>query len=722
MTVIDGSAGREWWPRLRRFLDLGRLAALGVLALCLVVRLIDPPPVEFLRLRTFDLFQRLDPRESRDSPVVVVDIDEASLAVHGQWPWPRTLVADLVTRLSAMSALVIGFDMVLSEADRTSPQWVGKVVRELPEDIRARLKSLPDHDAVLARTLFGAPVVLGQIAGQQKIGPGPLRTTVSFGEAGADPRPYLLSYKDATRNLPELEQQARGLGMLNVYPESDGVVRRIPGVVVIRDQLYPSLAIEMLRVALGEKSVMVMAEKGVGVRGLAIKGAMVRTDEAGRIWVHHARSRLENYVSARDVLAGAIPAKEIAGKFVLIGTSAAGLHDIWPTPLENAVPGVEMHAQMLETIITNTFVDRPHNGLDRELTFTAVVGLLIISLLPFANPRWTLPALVAVVAAVAGGALAAFFQGRVLYDPSFPILSFVLLYVGLTYLSFLRLERQRRRIRHAFARYLTPTLLDHLIATPKALNLEGEPRHVTFLFTDIAGFTALVEKLHPKLLVEVLNDYLEGLCAIALKHEGTLDKIVGDSIHAMFNAPADQPDHAQRAVACALEMDRFAQAFAKEKRGHDIPFGMTRIGINTGWVTVGNFGGQSRFDYTAHGDPINVAARLESVNKHLGTRVCVSEATANHAPDVAFRPVGTLVLKGKTEGIAVFEPLHPDEAASPRIEAYRTAFTLMEEGNQAAFATLADLRERFPDDPLIRFHLERLEAGEIGATVVMRDK
>ena len=271
-------------------------------------------------------------------------------------------------------------------------------------------------------------------------------------------------------------------------------------------------------------------------------------------------------------------------------------------------------------------------------------------------------------------------------------------------------------------RYFSPNLVRKLVDNPDLLHLGGERRELSFVFTDLAGFTALVEKLEPDVLVPLLNEYLDAMVGIVFKHEGTVDKFVGDAIHVIFGAPIDQPDHAARAVACALEMDAFAHAFAKQKHQAGIPIGETRIGVNTGAVVVGNFGGESMFDYTAHGDAINAAARLESLNKHLGTRIAVSASVAKQIPGFAGRPAGTFILQGKSEGLTVFEPLPPGEVDSPAVKAYLEAYRMLENGQSGAGTAFESLTESPCRDPLADFHLKRIRSGESGITIVMSEK
>ena len=279
-----------------------------------------------------------------------------------------------------------------------------------------------------------------------------------------------------------------------------------------------------------------------------------------------------------------------------------------------------------------------------------------------------------------------------------------------------------KRVKSAFSHYLAPAVIEQLLEDPNRLALGGEKREMTFLFTDIAGFTTLSEKVEPTVVVQLLNEYFDKMCRIVLDHGGTIDKIVGDALHVMFNAPTDQPDHAERAVLCALDLSAFCDRFMQEQAEQAIALGETRLGINTGPAVVGNFGGTIRFDYTAYGDTINTAARLEGANKYLGTHICVSHETKLQCPHSVFRPVGRLVLKGKTEAIQVFEPLPTSAATSDKLRDYLQAYEMLEKLDIRALPTFERLAERYSGDRLIAYHRARLADGESSATIVMSGK
>lgn len=291
---------------------------------------------------------------------------------------------------------------------------------------------------------------------------------------------------------------------------------------------------------------------------------------------------------------------------------------------------------------------------------------------------------------------------------------------------YMKSEKERRFITGAFSKYISPNRVAFLLDNPTHLTLGGEYRDCSFVMTDLVGFTSLMEQLgdndDPSIIVTTLNNYLEGMVQIVFKHEGTLDRIVGDAIAVLFSAPIPQGDHAVRAVACALEMDGFARDFSLARKAEGMPFGHTRIGVNSGRVLLGNFGGKAVFDYRALGDPINTAARLESVNNHLGTRICVSGETVALVPEFHGRPVGSLILKGKENGILAYEPLSVEECASPRIQAYREAYRLLEEGDAGAGEAFAKALGQWPTDPLLRFHHERICKGESGISITFASK
>jgi adenylate cyclase len=284
------------------------------------------------------------------------------------------------------------------------------------------------------------------------------------------------------------------------------------------------------------------------------------------------------------------------------------------------------------------------------------------------------------------------------------------------------LREAAEKAKLSLARYFSPNLLQQLVDSPDSLNLDGVRRELTFVFTDLADFTPLVEALAPAVIVSLLNEYLDEMTKIVFRWNGTVNKIVGDAVHTMFGAPLEQADHAARAIACAMELDQFAESFRQQKKAENIPLGVTRIGVHSGLAMVGNFGGEQYFDYTAHGDAINTAARLEAANKYLGTRICVSEYVVEQIPAFTGRPVGTVLLPGKTTPLKLFEPLPAERMESSAIKAYLAAFAKLEAGDPSANQAFAAVVGEYADDPLSTYHLKRTLAGETGVNIILSEK
>lgn len=715
----------------------GFIFPLFAIACGLTLLLTDPLPLQALRNGLFDQYQRWHPRDYQPVPVRIIDIDEASLSRIGQWPWPRTRLAEMVVKLNASGVAGIGFDMIFAEADRTSPKAVVQSW-SLTGNLRHELEKLPDHDQVFARSIGRAPVVVGftlERTQALKTGKGldPRPTSnlparpFRYINAGTPPDRWLHPFDDAITSIPILEHAAQGNGALSFVPDSDGVVRRVPLVLKLADAPVSTLSAELLRVGQGERNLVLKAaeEKDTGLAEIRIGAFHIPTTAQGEMWIHYSAAVPDRYVPAWKLLAGQVPKELLANHLVLVGTSAQGLMDLRFSPLGRIIPGVEAHAQALEQILSEHFLLRPSWATATE-TMVTIAGVLLVSLLSLRTKALAAAATSGTLLTILiyGGWLA-FREYGLLLNTITPALVFTATFVLGSLIHHFISEREQRWIKAAFSRYVSPNRVSYLLDNPQAMELGGRRQECSFIFTDLAGFTTLMESIDPAEAVVMLNAYLDGMIAIAFHHDGTLDRIVGDAVAIMFSAPLPQPDHRARALACALEMDDFASRYAEELQAKGISFGKTRIGIHTGEVIVGNFGGSTMFDYRALGDPVNTASRLESVNKHLGTNICLSEATRSGCPEnTLVRPIGKLVLKGKTQALQVYEPISPARAAHyAPLEKYLAAYRLMVPGEEAlasqAFATLA---KEFPNDPLITLHLKRLLEGSNDDLIVMNEK
>ena len=522
----------------------------------LFLRVGNPGPLEELRLRAFDLFQIIKPRVATQRPVVIVDIDEDSLRKFGQFPWPRTLIADMVTRLTQLGAAAIAFDIVFAEPDRLSPALAANVYRDLDEETRNKLRALPSNDQILADAIKKSRVVLGEtglpVAVPQAEGQPPIGGVAAL---GGDPNNVLFKFPGLLRNVPVLENAAAGRGLFSIRTERDGIVRRVPMVMQAQGSIMPSLSFEMLRVATGASTILIRMD-AVGVKSVALPGFEMPTDRNGQLWVHFAPHDKARYVSALDVLEGRVTADRVSRRLVVIGTSAAGLLDLKTTPNDPSMPGVEIHAQVLESILSNSMLSQPNYAIGAELFAIFVLGFVIIWVAPMLAAGRLLLLGAVFITFLVGGSWYLFAEHRLLIDFTYPLLSSLLIYSTLVFTNFVKEQAQRRQIRSAFGQYLSPALVEQLAQSPEKLVLGGETRDMTILFSDVRGFTTISEiyKDDPQGLTALMNSFLTPLTNAIIERKGTIDKYMGDAIMAFWNAPLYDPSHELNACEAALDM------------------------------------------------------------------------------------------------------------------------------------------------------------------------
>lgn len=653
--------------------------ALGLLLLLILVavRALDPAPLRYLRVRTFDLYQLIMPRERITKPVIIVDIDDSSLAALGQWPWPRTLLADLVTSLFDQGVALVAFDIVFPELDRTSPAALARRLPDGRPDVKAWLETLPDNSAVLAEAMARGPVILGLGMTPNPVSARPTYTAPpAMAVIGEDPRPALPKHGHVLGNLSMLTEAAAGQGIFIVSPEDDGIIRRVPMVLNTDGNLWPSLSSEILRVATGTATMAVRARAtsghgvgSTGIEGLVIGPLFVPTDAEGRLWVHFARPDPSRFVSAADVIIGNVEIGRLVGRVAIIGTSAVGLLDIKTTPVSQSMPGVEVHAQVIESILDGTVLSRSRLADAREILLTLGLGLVLIVLLPRLGATWGIVMVLVGVGALAAGSWVAFGRHQALMDPTFPAMTLVALHILLSYTSYARTEEQRQRIRDAFSRYMTPALVERLADSPSELRLGGETREMTILFCDIRRFTTLSEGYDAEGLTTLINRFMTPMSDVIMTHNGTIDKYIGDCIMAFWNAPLDDPDHATNAARAVLAMSARLQVLNAELAAEAARDGRTveplriGIGVNTGWVSVGNMGSEQRFDYSVLGDAVNLASRLEGLAKVYDLTAVVGEATAEKLDGFTLLEVDRIRVRGRQALTRVFALLGGAEMA-----------------------------------------------------------
>lgn len=630
----------------------------AVAALLTLLRWLDPQPLQDLRAASFDIYQQLKPRESVAAPVVVVAIDEAALAQQGQWPWPRRTLAALTDRLSQAGAASVSFDVLFAEPDRLSPR---ELARSLAPSERAALEALGDGDAIFAQALAQGPAALA-FADRPGTGalPPPKAGIVVSGEEVAS---GLTQISNAILPMPQLLEAAAGLGHISLSGEQVGSrVREVPLLIAGGGTLYPALLLEGLRLGLGASTYVVQGDPSYpGItQSLRVGDVTVPLSEDGQFRFYAAPAGTVRTLSAARLLSDEpLPADEkaaIDGAIVLVGVSAAGLQDIRVTPLSEAMPGVAIHAQILEQILASQFLSRPAWLDGAEVIAIAGLSLLLILLASFVGPLVALAAAGLSAAAVLGGCWSLFSAQGLLVDPVAPIGGALLTVFCTTAFWYVAVERERRYIRQAFGRYVSPALLARIEQSPEALNLGGVNREITVLFMDVRGFTALSETLPPQETIRFLNTLHGALSIPVVECDGTLDKYIGDSLMAFWNAPLDVGDHPAKAAEAALRMrDAMAELNRSGRLGlaghQEVRIG---IGVHTGIACIGNVGTQRRLSYSAVGDTVNTAARIESACKEVGTDILLSAETARRLPMFVTTPAGKVELRGKSAAFEIF--------------------------------------------------------------------
>lgn len=627
--------------------------------LCLVlalvtVRVIDPLPVRALRLAYFDYLQVVSPREYRDMPVRVVDIDEAALAKFGQWPWSRDLVADLVDELSDLGAAVIAFDILFAEQDRLSPASLVKndgLAQLLREDVSpAELQAL-DTDRIFATAMSRSATVLGvassPVAGVDAGG----FVKAGMVEIGNRPAGALHPFHNSTPLVSEFATAAAGIGNINVSPiREDGKVRQVPLVWRTNDGAIATLSLEALRIALGQSTILLrgLGDLEAATESVQVGGYVIPTTAQGEIWVRYRQDDPRLYVSAADVLNGNDPDRlkaALAGQIVLIGTSAAGLLDLRTTALGETVPGVSIHAQIIEQILQETYLLRGDVISALELLAVVFLGLVVTLVMARTGPSVSLLSGGLAAALVVGVSWWSFATKSVLLDATYPLLGGALNFGILTAWRFVVTDRERRMIRRSFSQYLAPSVLSQIEGRGYKIELGGEIRNLTVMFSDIRNFTPLTEQTPPDKLVPLLHDLFTGLSQEILDQQGTIDKFIGDSIMTFWNAPLPVDGHARRAALAALGMRAALKVFCARRTDLALPIEIG-IGVHTGDACVGNIGSDQRFNYSAIGAAVNIAARVESSCKAVGFDILATEQIVDAAPDLAWLRAGAVAMKG----------------------------------------------------------------------------
>lgn len=667
---------------LKRKIRLNPLTLSVLSILCgIFFYLTEIPFLELMELKTIDLRYVNRGSSEAESDVVLAVIDEESIDKEGKWIWPRSKMANLVKKLSDAGARVISFDIGFLEPDEKS---VVRAIEDIEKNLTildaenrnylTELKRFSDNDQLLADAIAEskATVVLGYFFQMEKLHSGDFDEAllkiqqkniqssrygqVKFQSEKALDVP-LIEARVANANITEISQATPYSGFFNMFPDKDGVVRWIPAVIDYADEMYAPLSLMTLSAFKDSKPLVVVAE--YGVEKIQFDDITIPTDELGRIMINYrGDAKSFKHIPVTDILNGKVTESELKGKVVIVGATAIGIYDMRVTPFTSVFPGVEIHANIVDSVLREEFLYHPTWAAVFDILAIVLVGILLGMVLP----RTGVFLGVITVCVLFFGHI--FFcqylfnsQGWIL-NMVYPLLVIIAVYISITVYGYLSESRQKRFIRSAFSTYLAPTVVQQLIDSPENLELGGEEREITAFFSDVQGFTSISEKLTPHELVELLNEFLTEMTNIILKHEGTVDKFEGDAIIAFYGAPNALENQAETACLTCVDMQKRLIELREKWRQEGKPELKMRIGLSTGPAVVGNMGSRNRMDYTMMGDTVNTAARLEGVNKIYGIYTLVCETTFKKANQRIWgREIDSINVVGKAEPVTVYQVL-----------------------------------------------------------------
>lgn len=603
--------------------------------------------------------------------VVIVDIDEKSLKELGQWPWPRNKFSQILQNMSLAGVGVIGLDIVFAEADNSSPKKVFK-------DLGIVDKNLPDFDLILAKTLVETPTIAGYVFALEDDG---IKSDISpsvpatfIEKSKPENIEYLIKPFRAILNIPILQENVYSSGFFNTIPDDSGIVRSVPMAMKYNGMVYPSLSLEMLRASKQSKKVHINYEDQ-GVSSVKIKDIEIPTDRYGRLLVNFRGPKHSfKYISAIDIFNNKFNHADIAGKYAIIGTSAAGLLDLRATPFDSTYPGVEVHANAIDNILKGDFIYKPAwaEGADLVLIVGVTFGLSII--LVFANAALSMLIMLASLAGLNAFLYYELFSKGIVLNIFFPLVAVIVTFVVLMAINYLLESRQKELVKKKFAAKVSPAVMEDLLKNAESGDADvfaAHEREITVSFSDVRNFTNISESLHnPKVLIQLMNTYMDPMTEIIIKSGGTVDKFIGDAIMSYWNAPADVDSHPDRAVEATLKQIHYCRILNEQIKADPRFVNMVKMssdmgvepieigmGLNTGVAIVGEMGSTSRSDYTVIGDPINLGARLESLCKFYNSKCNISNFVKDRLPDgkYIYRFLDLVTVKGKKEPVEIWQ-------------------------------------------------------------------
>ena len=613
------------------------------------LRVYDVEPLKILRLKTFDYYQKIQPRTVTSNHFVVVEITEQDLKQYGQWPWNRNLIAQIHQRIINQKANTVQYNILFSEADRLNASSFVET-QPLTDDVKEKLLLIPDNDQVLAQFFNVGDAVLMYSAKNSATDGKIKKPNIMY--KGADPTAWLYNFLGVVNNLPIFLDSAKGVGVNIMIPSIDGTVRSQPLLINTDQGIVPAQILETLRVVMNGRAYKVVTAQD-GVKEIYLnRQFVIRPDANAMVNINFAEPNTIPTISIGDLMTKDI---DLTNKIVIVGLNAAGLSILKDTPL-GLMTDMQISVQAMDTIATKTSLQRDSKLNLLEIGITSFLLLVLLVVVPRLNVFWTAGILFLSVGGVAYASWHMYSKMFTLVDASWPILILSITWAHLAFNNFAVQSRLRQQIKKQFEHYLAPDMVAKLQKDPALLKLGGETRTMTFMFSDIRGFTPISEKYkgNPAGLTRLINRFLTRMTDIIISNGGTIDKFMGDCIMAFWNAPLDMKDHANRAVKSAVEMQKELKQLNKELKKEKLPEINIGIGINTGEALVGNMGSEQRFDYSVIGDDVNLASRLESSSKELGSTLVIGEKTKTQTQGYKYKSLGTIKVKGKSEKIKVY--------------------------------------------------------------------
>lgn len=700
------------------------------------IGLLHLPFLQRLEFWTYDVRLNFTLPGGVDSRIVIVDIDEKSLAEQGQWPWSRNRVAKLVEALlDDYKASIVGFDVVFAEKDNSSglealDAFYRRELRGEGQFSQAyeRFRGSLDYDAIMASTIKDKPIVLGYYfssreGAKESRTSGLLPLPIFSGSQlkGVENDFFRMSGYGA--NIPLLQRNAMSAGHFNPATDVDGVARRVPLLIEYGGNYYESLSLAVVRGLLGKPDLVPGIPKTSGssykrLEWLALADMKIPVDDQATALIpYRGRQGSFPYVSATDLLNHRANTQLLYGAIVLVGTTAPGLMDLRSTPVMPVYAGVEIHANMIAGMLDNAIKHAPSYAKGAEIVILLVIGLLLSTLLPFLGPVHSFVSTGVLYALVIGGNMIAWERNLVLPLATILLLVTVIYVFNVSY-AFFAETRAARQIRELFGQYVPPQIVSVMSRNPALFSMEAECRQMTVLFADIVNFTKISEEMEPRQLADLMNVYLSSMTAIIYEHGGTVDKYIGDAVMAFWGAPISDPEHARHGIKAALAMQRQMvelRRICQERGWPELKIG---IGLNSGEMRVGNMGSRYRVAYTVIGDAVNLSARLESLTRRYNTWIIAGEQSLALVPDIPVRELDLVRVKGKNKPVAIFSPLEElseydkqllilNEIHNRGLAAFRSRdWNLAEE-------SFREVQTSCPEDPITRLYLERIESYRV---------